>query len=59
MPKPDTRFAPGTVEKVSPSASESGFERYALTAILFLLFMSAGFCLASLLGYIETRGVFA
>ena len=57
MPKPDTRFAPGTVEKVSPS--ESRLERYALTAILFLLFMSAGFCLASLLGYIETRGVFA
>lgn len=57
MPKPDTRFAPGTVEKVSPS--ESRLERYALTAILFLLFMSAGFCLASLLGYIEAHGVFA
>lgn len=58
MPKTthtNTRFAPGTIEHIPVTPSRT--ERVALFAILFLLFMCAGFCLASLLGYIEMREV--
>lgn len=53
--QPNTRFAPGVIEHIPVPASRS--ERIALTLILFVLLMTAGACLAALLGYIELQEI--